>query len=346
MWRFLRLSRRRCELCWHTWRPNQSSRTAERGWLPCCGRIIRREARNNLRYALYNLRQAIHDQESQSPLIITERGTIQFNPEKSAGIDVSCFTQLLYRKKGESSDHGKIEAAIRLYRGDFLEGFDLPDSLEFDEWITSKRAETRRMMVDALGMLADYYEKSGEYSEALIYARRQIEMEPWQEKGHRQLMRLLTFKGQPGAALAHYEQYLQHLQTELGVKPAKDTQGLAELIRTDSGAYCHQSSLKNQGLHLGSGECPYRGLAAFRAQDAPFFFGRTENIEHLLYMLREQPLVVVVGSSGSGKSSLIFAGVVPVLRQSGEWLSFDFRPGQRPFHRLAACSASLVRSAK
>ena len=79
-------------------------------------------------------------------------------------------------------------------RGEFLEGFALPDSLELDEWITLKRSETQRMLVEALGALADYYESSGDYTEALAYARRQVEEEPWQENGHRQLMRLLDLQ--------------------------------------------------------------------------------------------------------------------------------------------------------
>lgn len=82
---------------------------------------------------------------------------------------------------------------------------------------------------------------------------------------------------------------------------------------------------------------PYRGLAAFREKDAPFFFGRAGYVDRLLHTLKEGPLVVVVvGSSGSGKSSLIFAGLLPALHNAGDWLVVDFRPGHRPFHNLAA----------
>jgi ABC-type multidrug transport system fused ATPase/permease subunit len=55
--------------------------------------------------------------------------------------------------------------------------------------------------------------------------------------------------------------------------------------------------------------CPYRGLFAFREQDAPFFFGRETVSQHLLEAVRRKPLVAVVGSSGSGKSSVVFAGL-------------------------------------
>jgi WD40 repeat protein/DNA-binding SARP family transcriptional activator len=298
-----------------------------------------REARNNLRYALYNLRQAILDEIAEPPFLIIEREFLQFNPQSDYCLDVSRFTQLLRRGKGQPVNPEILQEAIQLYTGEYLEGFALPDSLEMDEWITLKRAETHRMLVEALGELADYYENCADYDAALLCARRQIEEEPWQENGHRQLMRLLAYTGQPGAALAYYEQYQQRLHKELGVGPAEETLALADQIRTGSPA------LQPPGRPTGRkpktavklGECPYRGLAAFRERDAPFFFGRSGYVERLLHALNEQALVVVVvGSSGSGKSSLIFAGLLPAMRSAGDWLVVDFRPGQRPFHNLAA----------
>jgi Trypsin-like peptidase domain len=65
--------------------------------------------------------------------------------------------------------------------------------------------------------------------------------------------------------------------------------------------------------------CPYRGLFAFRERDAALFFGREEASDGLLGELTRHPLVAVAGPSGSGKSSLVFAGVVPRLRQRQDW---------------------------
>lgn len=138
------------------------------------------EARSNLRYALYNLRQSIQDHKAKPPFLVIERETIQFNPESHYFLDVSRFTQLLRRGKGQPVNPEYLQEATRLYRGDFLEGFALADSLEVDEWITLKRAEMQRMLVETLGALADYHEGCGEYGEALGYARRQVEAEPWQ----------------------------------------------------------------------------------------------------------------------------------------------------------------------
>jgi WD40 repeat protein/energy-coupling factor transporter ATP-binding protein EcfA2 len=88
--------------------------------------------------------------------------------------------------------------------------------------------------------------------------------------------------------------------------------------------------------------CPYRGLFAFQEKDARFFFGREHFIERLVTAVERKPLVAVIGASGSGKSSLVFAGLIPRLRQQEGWLILDFRPEDRPFHNLAAALVPLL----
>jgi WD40 repeat protein len=87
--------------------------------------------------------------------------------------------------------------------------------------------------------------------------------------------------------------------------------------------------------------CPYRGLHAFREQDADVFFGRTELTDQLVDHLDHQPLVGVIGPSGSGKSSLVFAGAVARLRKRAEWVVAAMRPatGVSP---LAALASALL----
>ena len=88
--------------------------------------------------------------------------------------------------------------------------------------------------------------------------------------------------------------------------------------------------------------CPYRGLDAFRKEDAPFFCGRENFIEQLEVAVRKKPLVAVIGRSGSGKSSVVFAGLIPKLGQKRGWLIRDFRPEKRPFYNLAKALISLL----
>jgi len=90
------------------------------------------------------------------------------------------------------------------------------------------------------------------------------------------------------------------------------------------------------------GPSPYRGLSAFQEHDAPFFFGREAAVGQLVEAVRRMPLVAVIGSSGSGKSSVVFAGLVPQIRLQRGWLIASFHPGDDPFWSLAAALEPLL----
>ncbi|NJD07711.1 MAG: TIR domain-containing protein, partial [Methylococcaceae bacterium] len=83
---------------------------------------------------------------------------------------------------------------------------------------------------------------------------------------------------------------------------------------------------------------PYKGLAYFREEDAAFFFGRQLAVIALLEKLRQGNFVAVVGASGSGKSSLVRAGLIPRLRRDtgSPWEILTLVPGDRPFYSLVA----------
>jgi WD40 repeat protein/tRNA A-37 threonylcarbamoyl transferase component Bud32/energy-coupling factor transporter ATP-binding protein EcfA2 len=87
---------------------------------------------------------------------------------------------------------------------------------------------------------------------------------------------------------------------------------------------------------------PYRGLFAFREQDAEYFFGREAVVEELEAAVSSRAFTAVVGASGSGKSSLVLAGLVPRLRSRGYWEVAHFRPGQSPLHGVAGALVPLL----
>jgi WD40 repeat protein len=86
--------------------------------------------------------------------------------------------------------------------------------------------------------------------------------------------------------------------------------------------------------------CPYPGMVPFRPEDARFFYGREGEIEEMVLRLRGQDFLLVIGPSGSGKSSLVFAGLLPKLATSPDWPPnywrvVTMRPGAEPMARLA-----------
>ena len=95
---------------------------------------------------------------------------------------------------------------------------------------------------------------------------------------------------------------------------------------------------------------PYRGLQPFGEEQAPFFFGRDADVQRLLEKLKGSRFLAVLGPSGSGKSSLVRAGLVPALRRSeltgsSTWPVRLLKPGARPLEGLALCLAQLSGSA-
>ncbi len=92
---------------------------------------------------------------------------------------------------------------------------------------------------------------------------------------------------------------------------------------------------------------PYRGLLPFEAEHARFFFGRDADIARLVEKLAQNPFVAVVGASGSGKSSLVKAGLLPrlkanVLPDSARWHVLTLTPGSQPLRSLASQLATFV----
>jgi multiple sugar transport system substrate-binding protein len=209
-----------------------------------------RSARTNLRRALSNLRSAIgdrvpsgdrtrsEDRVATHPFLHISRQTIQFSSDGDTWVDVAAFIHLVKAKaendaKGSSQPvAGWLEEAVALYRGCFLEGFSLADSPAFDDWVLLTRERLHRQVMDALRRLAECHEQHGDYEQALFHAWRQVELDPWREKAHRQVMRLLALSGQRGAALAQYETCRQLLATQLNVEPARETTQLYEMIRS------------------------------------------------------------------------------------------------------------------
>ncbi len=119
-------------------------------------------------------------------------------------------------------------------------------------------------------------------------------------------------------------------------------QGVIEVIPASTGI---RDITLTEAIDLGL--CPYRGLRAFTAEDAQYFYGRKSLTQQLINDLAKKSFLAVVGASGSGKSSVVQAGLIAELRRgkqlpgSEEWWIRSFRPGANP---LEALSRRLVDS--
>jgi len=99
------------------------------------------------------------------------------------------------------------------------------------------------------------------------------------------------------------------------------------------------------------GRCPYKGLDVFEEEDAELFFGREKLVRDLISCVKASQAVFVTGPSGSGKSSLVRAGLIHALKSgalkeshSENWLYVTMKPGRDPIAEIARVAARLANS--
>ncbi|MEH2254524.1 nSTAND1 domain-containing NTPase, partial [Nostoc sp.] len=93
-------------------------------------------------------------------------------------------------------------------------------------------------------------------------------------------------------------------------------------------------------------ECPYQGLKAFEAEQKQFFFGRQPDVRKILEKLAQKPFVVIIGASGSGKSSVVQAGLIPELDHSVWQILPPIKPGFQPLQELRGVLKAFFQGAK
>lgn len=175
-----------------------------------------------------------------------------------------------------------------------------------------------------------------------------IDEHPLRERFRFQLMLALYRSGRQAEALRLYTETRRVLGEELGIEPSRELQDLEEnILLQDPSVDCPETTVPIDDWTLARN--PYKGLRTFGERDADDFFGRTGLVDELCRRVHDQPFVAAVGASGSGKSSAVFAGLLPKLRSSEspngqDWLIVTMVPGRHPFDELEAALRRSVRS--
>ena len=288
-------------------------------------------ARNNLRQTLYRLRQAIVDPQNTIPHLLVTVHDVQFNIKADNWLDVDEFSRLLnackdHHPKWDSLCEvcwNRLETTVRLYQGNFLAGFALSNSLEFDSWLLVKQEWYHRCMLEALAWLGNHCERVGEYEQSAAWAMREIEMEPWRESAHRRAMYALALSGQRQAALGQYDACRQILDRELGVEPVAETESLHKAIL--DGDLVHKAETKQDQASSVATPPSERSLVRTHQSSFSSFVGLTDEIStlnsHLVAALEGRGNVVfVTGETGSGKTNLMGQFISNSTRNFGDLL--------------------------
>jgi predicted ATPase/DNA-binding SARP family transcriptional activator len=234
------------------------------------------------------------------------RETVGVNPAADLWVDVTEFHRLLAAcgTHGHSSSQvcslclPILEQALKLYRNDFMAGFTLRDSPEFDDWEFFQSDDLRRKLASLLERLVQGYAAQKEYEKAIGVAKRQIALDPLHEPAHRQLMQLYIWAGQRNAALRQYQECERILKEQLGVEPLEETTRLYQVIKEQ----------RSDGL------VESYTLQIVEAAPAPttLYFPMVGREEEMASLLRAYQLVkengyfmVVEGEAGIGKTRLV-----------------------------------------
>ena len=171
---------------------------------------------------------------------------------------------------------------------------------------------------------------SGHHREVLAQAAAMVEAAPLREQRWSLLARAQYQAGQQTEALRTLRRIRVILQQELGLDPSPELMMLEQaILRQDSDLLV--TPARDAQEHVS----PYQGLASYGEVDAESFFGRDEEIRTCVDRLRTVSLLSIVGPSGSGKSSLLRAGLASALRRDGARVVV-MTPGMHPMDTLAS----------
>lgn len=178
-------------------------------------------ARHSLEQLLYAIRTSVHDE------LFLGVNPISLNP-KVIRSDVAEFERALAESR--------FEDAVAEYGGPFLQGFVLPDALEFEPWVDSERARLATSYARALEALAAAAERRSDFQSAAEWWEKRAAHDPYDSRVAQCLMRALDASGNRARAIQHAAVHERLLRRELGVQAAPAVSTLADRMRVEVGA--------------------------------------------------------------------------------------------------------------
>ena len=221
-----------------------------------------------------------------------------------------------------------LQEALGLWRGPPLENLA--------DWDIG-RVEAERLLElrhEAEELLTESLLRAGRHEEALGLALRLVHEAPFRERRWGLLALAQYQSGRQHDALQTVQRARVTLLNELGLDPGPDLVALEQAILRQDSSLAVQAALPES-----SPDCPFPGLLAFDVADASAFFGRERDIEAGLRRLDEAGILAVVGPSGSGKSSLVRAGIGAALERDGRHVVV-ITPGRHPLAALSPAGAA------
>ncbi len=232
-----------------------------------------------------------------------------------------------------------LSQGLELWRGPALEEF------AYEEFARSEIARLEELRVAAIEDRIDADLRRGLAGELVGELEVLRHAHPTRERLVGQLMLALYRSGRQSDALRSFEAYRTRLGEELGLEPSPELQRLEEqILLHDSRIRAREPDRRSSQASLSRPMLvnPFKGLRAFHEDDSANFFGRDRLVADIIRRLDSgTSLIGLVGPSGSGKSSVVRAGVLPALRKgaidgSDRWLIAHMVPGAHPFAELEA----------
>jgi len=299
-------------------------------------------AQANLRRTLASLHKYL-----RIDIIAADREKIGLRDSSRIWLDVEEFLDRLASRKAHPHPpeetclecQSALESAIQLYRGDFMEGFNLSDCPDFDEWQFLQRESLRVKFSHILEMAARESAAQSQWDDAITYSRRWVAMDRLHEPAQRRLISLYTQAGQRSAALRQCDEIERLLKIELDQKPEKETLELIQMIRQGSASTpiaVPLTSLPQVEAHFASEPLLKSKLY--------IPFSRSKKVQRLrlverLRGIEEHAITLLSASAGFGKTTALAEWAAESPLPVG-WVSLDSGDND-PFRLLSYLMGAL-----